>query len=224
MNSIVHTFSISISALVLFAGCAAETVEPKTAPRAATATESLSFASGWSPDCAGALGDDIAAFGDSPARERLVLLQNMNVRLTPPDLWGLGNRIGTLPSGTVVDVYEKSDYFTIEGWQIWVFVSPVTGGDTGWIFAGWYGYPSCSLDVASAAPAGPPPVDPDPAPPSDDGETASDWTCTTSWYGTSDGCDCNCGSRDPDCDDPSQRLFRCAAGEYCDASGSCRGM
>ena len=27
----------------------------------------------------------------------------------------------------------------------------------------------------------------------------SSWTCATSYYGSSDGCDCGCGVRDPDC-------------------------
>ncbi len=30
------------------------------------------------------------------------------------------------------------------------------------------------------------------------------WTCDPGWYGTNDGCDCDCGAEDPDCDiDPT---------------------
>jgi V8-like Glu-specific endopeptidase len=48
-----------------------------------------------------------------------------------------------------------------------------------------------------------------------------DWTCEPSYYDTLDGCDCNCGSRDPDCDDPGQILLNCSSGEICNVQGSC---
>jgi V8-like Glu-specific endopeptidase len=47
------------------------------------------------------------------------------------------------------------------------------------------------------------------------------WTCDDSYYGTADGCDCDCGSLDPDCSDSSQELFNCATDQVCDASGEC---
>ena len=36
------------------------------------------------------------------------------------------------------------------------------------------------------------------------------WDCDPSYYGTGDGCDCNCGSvEDPDCGDPEQERINC---------------
>lgn len=51
--------------------------------------------------------------------------------------------------------------------------------------------------------------------------TPTGWTCEPSYYGTRDGCDCNCGSRDPDCDLPEQVLLNCQEGEICNAGGTC---
>ena len=42
------------------------------------------------------------------------------------------------------------------------------------------------------------------------------WTCDASTYGTGDGCDCGCGSIDPDC--TAALLDACTT---CDAAGSC---
>jgi len=47
------------------------------------------------------------------------------------------------------------------------------------------------------------------------------WTCEPSYYGTRDGCDCNCGVRDPDCDIATQIVLNCNEGEICNAGGSC---
>lgn len=47
------------------------------------------------------------------------------------------------------------------------------------------------------------------------------WQCRSRFYGTGDGCDCNCGARDPDCDDPDQEVFGCVPGSACNADGSC---
>ncbi len=47
------------------------------------------------------------------------------------------------------------------------------------------------------------------------------WDCRRRFYGTGDGCDCNCGARDPDCDDPEQTVYGCIAGSACLADGSC---
>lgn len=37
----------------------------------------------------------------------------------------------------------------------------------------------------------------------------SDWTCDISFFNADDGCDCNCGVQDPDCEKPSQDLYNC---------------
>jgi len=47
------------------------------------------------------------------------------------------------------------------------------------------------------------------------------WDCRRRFYGSGDGCDCNCGARDPDCDDAEQEVFGCIAGSACLADGSC---
>ncbi|GAB4196344.1 MAG: hypothetical protein OHK0013_03450 [Sandaracinaceae bacterium] len=47
------------------------------------------------------------------------------------------------------------------------------------------------------------------------------WFCPASYYGTRDGCDCECGAYDPDCDDPSQAVLNCPEGYGCGASGRC---
>jgi hypothetical protein len=45
------------------------------------------------------------------------------------------------------------------------------------------------------------------------------WTCPADYYGTGDGCDCNCGSvTDPDCDDPEQERFGCEGEGGCTAA------
>ena len=49
----------------------------------------------------------------------------------------------------------------------------------------------------------------------------SEWTCLSTWYGAGDGCDCECGAYDPDCDDPDASVLRCATGETCNAEGVC---
>lgn len=43
-----------------------------------------------------------------------------------------------------------------------------------------------------------------------------EWTCSTSYYDTADGCDCGCGALDPDCLDASS-----ASCDWCDDLGSC---
>jgi len=51
-----------------------------------------------------------------------------------------------------------------------------------------------------------------------------DWTCDPEYYDTDDGCDCNCGAWDPDCDDPTQEVYGCAYGGCInnDGLGTCR--
>lgn len=37
----------------------------------------------------------------------------------------------------------------------------------------------------------------------------STWNCNPLFYGSNDGCDCECGAWDPDCDVTSQKVFNC---------------
>ena len=54
-----------------------------------------------------------------------------------------------------------------------------------------------------------------------DGGGGGGWSCPASYFGTRDGCDCECGDYDPDCDDPSQAVLNCPSGYGCGASGTC---
>jgi V8-like Glu-specific endopeptidase len=47
------------------------------------------------------------------------------------------------------------------------------------------------------------------------------WTCNPLYYGAGDGCDCDCGVYDPDCNDPGQPVYNCFLGQICDAEGAC---
>jgi len=47
------------------------------------------------------------------------------------------------------------------------------------------------------------------------------WTCPVEYYQDTLGCDCDCGGRDVDCDDPVQELLNCPAGWACSAAGYC---
>jgi len=38
---------------------------------------------------------------------------------------------------------------------------------------------------------------------------STDWFCPIEWFGSGDGCDCNCGFLDPDCSDPTQSVLSC---------------
>jgi hypothetical protein len=64
---------------------------------------------------------------------------------------------------------------------------------------------SCPDDCGGTTPTGPP----------------ASWTCPSGWWNAREGCDCACGARDPDCDVPGQRVFRCGDGQTCDAAGQC---
>ena len=44
----------------------------------------------------------------------------------------------------------------------------------------------------------------------------AEWTCSDSFYGADDGCDCGCGALDPDCPDVTVDVC-----DYCDGTGSC---
>lgn len=48
------------------------------------------------------------------------------------------------------------------------------------------------------------------------------WWCLVRYYGTLDGCDCECGSHDPDCDveEPFQQVYNCEDHEICE-DGEC---
>ena len=50
------------------------------------------------------------------------------------------------------------------------------------------------------------------------------WTCPDAEYagGPSNGCDCGCGTRDPDCDlVPAEPIDNCAAGDTCNVWNGC---
>jgi hypothetical protein len=51
----------------------------------------------------------------------------------------------------------------------------------------------------------------------------SGWSCPPSYYGTDDGCDCDCGCWDPDCDDPTASVYGCESGQRCVPPGTCGG-
>jgi hypothetical protein len=53
----------------------------------------------------------------------------------------------------------------------------------------------------------------------------ADWLCSAARYDTGDGCDCNCGALDPDCEGPHQSLHGCTGLDHptCDAEGLCTG-
>ncbi|PKN56436.1 MAG: hypothetical protein CVU56_16230, partial [Deltaproteobacteria bacterium HGW-Deltaproteobacteria-14] len=46
------------------------------------------------------------------------------------------------------------------------------------------------------------------------------WVCDPELFAAGDGCDCNCGALDPDCDGDTAAL-NCAAGLVCGAAGGC---
>jgi V8-like Glu-specific endopeptidase len=57
--------------------------------------------------------------------------------------------------------------------------------------------------------------------PSDCDEAPGSWTCGAEFYNALDGCDCECGAYDPDCDDPEQDVFNCDPGQVCQQNGIC---
>ena len=65
------------------------------------------------------------------------------------------------------------------------------------------------------------PVEEEPPPDGDlPDEAPADWLCDPSYYGTFDGCDCDCGLPDPDCDDPDQEVYGCDEWQWC-IEGEC---
>ena len=49
------------------------------------------------------------------------------------------------------------------------------------------------------------------------------WTCSGSYFGTDDGCDCGCGSWDPDCDEDPE-VYGCSGDEICVLPGLCQDL
>ncbi len=49
------------------------------------------------------------------------------------------------------------------------------------------------------------------------------WVCNGEWFGGGDGCDCNCGAWDPDCDLSLADVFHCLPGQLCEPPGLCSG-
>jgi len=52
----------------------------------------------------------------------------------------------------------------------------------------------------------------------------SNWKCNPCYFNASDGCDCDCGAYDPDCDDDSDSPYNCdkGIGPSCDQAGNCQ--
>jgi len=48
-----------------------------------------------------------------------------------------------------------------------------------------------------------------------------DWTCSLADYAAGNDCDCNCGSRDPDCEVEWHTVLNCGDDEFCSAQGAC---
>jgi len=53
------------------------------------------------------------------------------------------------------------------------------------------------------------------------GEIPSAWKCPLEYYGSNDGCDCNCGGWDPDCEDGTQTVVNCPEKEGDHARWQC---
>lgn len=56
--------------------------------------------------------------------------------------------------------------------------------------------------------------------PGDCGLLSSAWTCDPAWYAAQDGCDCGCGTFDPDCTSDAE-VLGCDEGLVCDVNGLC---
>ena len=55
-------------------------------------------------------------------------------------------------------------------------------------------------------------------------DVPTEWTCSTDYYAAEDGCDCDCGAYDPDCDIAGQEVYGCNSTEHtgaCTSSGTC---
>jgi hypothetical protein len=47
------------------------------------------------------------------------------------------------------------------------------------------------------------------------------WQCAAESYDTQDGCHCDCGIPDPDCDIIGSSVLNCSAGQTCSSQGAC---
>lgn len=54
-------------------------------------------------------------------------------------------------------------------------------------------------------------------------ENIPNWTCNPAYFHAHDGCDCNCGTYDPDCDNVSARIVNCGSSKAvrCNADATC---
>ena len=48
------------------------------------------------------------------------------------------------------------------------------------------------------------------------------WTCDPSYFAALDGCDCECGAWDPDCNDPNASVYGCSSSQSCVQPGVCQ--
>jgi len=53
------------------------------------------------------------------------------------------------------------------------------------------------------------------------GHPPQSWICSPDDYATHDGCDCNCGAPDPDCNQPNATIFNCLMQESACINGTC---
>jgi hypothetical protein len=51
--------------------------------------------------------------------------------------------------------------------------------------------------------------------------TPASWTCDATYFGANDGCDCNCGAWDLDCNTSGVATWGCNSGQSCVAPGVC---
>jgi hypothetical protein len=54
-----------------------------------------------------------------------------------------------------------------------------------------------------------------------EGQCVTGWFCNPAYQGSDDGCDCECGAYDPDCDQAGGWLMGCESWQTCDATGHC---
>ena len=52
-------------------------------------------------------------------------------------------------------------------------------------------------------------------------EVPSSWHCPADYYNAKDGCDCNCGAYDPDCDDDQSLVLNCGSEPYLPGEFKC---
>jgi len=52
-------------------------------------------------------------------------------------------------------------------------------------------------------------------------EAPAGWICPAEYYRDRAGCDCDCGARDLDCEDPLESVLNCSEGQVCNADGRC---